>query len=89
MSGVTQEKKQKSKDGKKAAVDPYNASRASVRSSRERERDITCFANMPYVTGEFRPSEKGIRRVDYIASLAGELRSILGLRKCPNEHTTL
>lgn len=32
---------------------------------------MTCFANMPYVMSEFRPSEKGICRVDNIASLAG------------------
>ena len=82
-------KKRRSKDGKKAAVDPDDASRATVYSSRERERDITCFANMPYVTSEFRPSEKGIRRVNYIACLAGELRSMLVLRKCPNERTVL
>ncbi len=34
------------------------------------ENGLTCFANMPYVASKFRPSEKGIRGVDYIASLA-------------------
>ena len=82
-------KKRRSKDRKKAAVDPDNTSRVTVHSSRERERDITCFANVPYVTSKFRPSEKGIRRVDYITSLADELRSALGLRKCPNERAAL
>ena len=72
------------KDRKRAAVDPYNASRATVHSSSKRKKDSTCFADMPYVMSEFRPSEKGICRVDYIASLARELRSMLGLReKCP------
>ena len=46
----------------------------------KREMDSTCFANMPYVTGEFRPPEKRIRGVDHTASLAGVFSAILGSR---------
>ena len=48
---------------------------------------MTCFVNMPFVTRELRTSEKGICRVDYIASLAGEVKSMFSLINCPNIRT--
>jgi hypothetical protein len=50
---------------------------------------MTCLANTPYVMPKFRTSEKGIRRVDYIASLAGEVEVNVRLDKLPKYTYTL
>ena len=46
-----------------------SASQAHRSLHSRKKKDSTCFANMPYVTSEFGPSEEGVGRVDYVVSL--------------------